>query len=58
MGYFTYYIIDFPVKLRLFSDSNRNLQNIFFIIIIQHLEGAGGVGYQVMKIQQHCRVLV
>lgn len=41
MGYFAYYIIDFPVKLRLFSDSNRNLQNIFFIIIIQHWRGLG-----------------
>jgi len=39
MGYFAYYIIDFPVKLRLFSDSCRNLQTIFFIIIIQHWRG-------------------
>lgn len=39
MGYFAYYIIDFPVKLRLLSDSNRNLQTIFFIIIIQPREG-------------------
>lgn len=36
MGYFAYYIIDFPVKLRLLSDSNRNLQTIFFITTIQH----------------------
>lgn len=44
MGYFAYYIIDFPVKLGLLSDSNRNLQTIFFIIMIQHREGGGGQG--------------